>query len=116
MRPLLAVLALLGAQGCSGGARGFRLVGADSRPPAARVVVEGVYYWTDTVRVATGDVVEWVNRDIVDHTVSFEGRGGHRLSGKLKAKGTYAVRFDSPGIYKYYCDPHPAMRAVVIVR
>lgn len=39
-----------------------------------------------------------------------------RLSGKLKANGMYAVRFDQPGTYLYYCDPHPAMRAVVIVR
>lgn len=109
----LVIAALGAALGCAG--RGFRHVASDSTPPAARVMVEGVYYWTDTVRVATGSVVEWVNRDIIDHTVSFEGHG-RRLSGHLKAKGTYAVRFDAPGTYKYYCDPHPSMRAVVIVQ
>jgi len=112
MRRLVACGFLVAALACGG--RGFRHVSSDTKPPAARVVVEGVYYWTDTVRVAAGDVVEWMNRDIIDHTVSFEGRHG-RLSGNLKAKGTYAVRFDTPGIYKYYCDPHPAMRAVVLV-
>ena len=113
MRRLLAFAILVAAQACGG--RGFRHIVSDTTPPAARVVVEGVYYWTDTVRVAAGSVVEWVNHDIIDHTVSFEGRGGRRLSGKLKAKSNYAVRFDTPGMYKYYCDPHPSMRAVVIV-
>jgi plastocyanin len=110
----LVIATLIAALGCGG--RGFRHVSADPQPPAARVVVEDVYYWTDTVRVAAGSVVEWVNHDIIAHTVSFEGRGGRRLSGKLKAKGSYAVRFDTPGTYKYYCDPHPSMRAVVIVQ
>lgn len=114
MKRFIALAALVAGLGCGGG-RGFRHVGADAPPPAALVVVEDVHYWTDTVRVAAGDVVEWVNRDIIDHTVSFEGRKGRRLSGKLKAKGTYAVRFDSAGVYHYYCDPHPTMRAVVLV-
>ena len=111
MTRLLPFLCLLAA--CGG--RGFKHV-ASGTPPAARVLVEGVYYWTDTVRVSPGDVVEWVNKDIIDHTVSFEGRSGRRLSGRLKANATYAVRFDTPGLYKYYCDPHPSMRAVVLVR
>jgi len=101
------------AAACAG--RGFKHVDTATHPPVARVLVEGVYYWTDTVRVSAGDVVEWVNKDIIDHTVSFEGHG-RRLSGFLKAHGTYAVRFDQPGTYLYYCDPHPSMRAVVIVR
>jgi plastocyanin len=112
MSRLVPVVLLLAA--CGGG-RGFKHV-TSGTPPAARVLVEGAYYWTDTVRVAAGDVVEWVNKDIIDHTVSFEGRTGRRLSGKLKAHATYAVRFDTPGLYKYYCDPHPNMRAVVLVR
>ena len=114
MKRFIALAALVSGLGCA--PRGFRHVGVGATSPAALVVVEDVYYWTDTVKVTAGDVVEWVNRDIIDHTVSFEGRKGRRLSGKLKAKGTYAVRFDSAGVYQYYCDPHPTMRAVVLVR
>ncbi len=112
----IALAGCILAAGCAGGGgREFRHV-TDTTAPAAIVTVEGIYYWTDTVRVASGSVVRWVNRDVVDHTVSFEGKRDSRLSGKLKAKGTYAVRFDTPGVYRYYCDPHPTMRAVVIVR
>lgn len=109
MRWTLVLLALAAA--CAG--RGMSHVTRDVTP-AAQVTVEGIYYWTDTVHIKAGDVVQWVNKDEVDHTVSFEGNG-RRLSGKLKAMGTYAVRFDTPGLYKYYCDPHPSMRAVVLV-
>jgi plastocyanin len=113
MKRIIVLAGVVAATACGGA--GFRHIDSGARPVAARVVVEDVYYWTDTVRIATGQVVEWVNRDAMDHTVSFEGRTGRRLSGKLKAKGTYAVRFDAPGLYKYYCDPHPTMRAVVLV-
>lgn len=107
------LLALLAVQGCVAPALHRT---APLGPPAARVEVEGIHYWTDTLTIQTGQVVEWVNRDIVDHTITFEERGARRLSGKLKAKGEYTVRFDRPGVYAYYCDPHRSMRAVVVVK
>lgn len=107
------VLALVVAQACA--ATGVHRT-APLGPPTARVVVEGIHYWTDTLTIQAGQVVAWVNHDIVDHTITFEERGARRLSGKLKAKGEYTVRFDHPGVYAYYCDPHRSMRAVVVVK
>ena len=106
------LLALLAVPGCVAPA----LHRTDVDPPAARVVVEGIHYWSDTLTIQSGQAVEWVNHDIVDHTITFEQRGARRLSGRLKAKGEYTVRFDKPGVYAYYCDPHRSMRAVVVVK
>jgi len=85
----IALAGCILAAGCAG--RELRHV-TDTTAPAAIVTVEGIYYWTDTVRVASGSVVRWVNRDVVDHTVSFEGKRDSRLSGKLGCTGTTAIR------------------------
>jgi len=83
-------------------------------PAAATVVVVSLHFATDTVRIAAGQVVRWVNKDPLDHSVSFEVDGPE--SGPVPAKGSYAVRFDRPGTYPYHCTPHPFMRGVVVVQ
>ena len=85
-----------------------------SGPAAAVVEVASLRFVSDTVRVAAGQVVRWVNRDPLDHSVSFEVDGP--ASGPIPAKGSYAVRFDRAGTYPYHCTPHPFMRGVVIVQ
>ena len=83
-------------------------------PADATVEVVSVHFATDTVRIRAGQVVRWVNRDPLDHSVSFEVDGP--ASGPVPAKGSYAVRFEKPGTYPYHCTPHPFMRGVVIVQ
>ena len=83
-------------------------------PAAASVVVAALHFGSDTVRVAAGQIVRWINRDPLDHSVTFEVDGP--ASGPIPAKGSYAVRFDRPGTYPYHCTPHPFMKGVVIVQ
>jgi hypothetical protein len=61
----------------------------------------------------TGEVVEWVNRDPVEHTVTADG--GQWDSGFVRAGARYRRTFSEPGRYEYHCIPHPQMTAVVIV-
>ena len=86
----------------------------ESGPAAAEVQVAALKYSSDTVRVAAGQIVRWINRDPLDHTITFDAEGPP--SGALPAKGTYAVKFDRPGTFPYHCTPHPFMRGVVVVR
>jgi len=81
---------------------------------AAVVTVIGMKWSSDTVRIAAGQIVRWVNKDPLDHTVSFDVEGP--ASGTIPQKGSYAVRFDRPGTYPYHCTPHPFMTGVVIVQ
>ena len=85
-----------------------------SGPAAATVAIASLHFGSDTVRVTAGQVVRWVNRDPLDHSVTFEVDGP--ASGPVPAKGSYAVRFDRPGTYPYHCTPHPFMKGVVIVQ
>jgi len=85
-----------------------------SGPAAATVAIQSIRYGADTVRVAVGQIVRWVNHDPLEHTVTFEVDGP--ASGTVPVKGSYAVRFDRPGTYPYHCTPHPFMKSVVIVQ
>lgn len=83
---------------------------------AAAVVVNvaSLKFPTDTTRVAAGQIVRWVNRDPLEHTITFDAEGPP--SGTVPVRGSYAVRFDRPGTYPYHCTPHPFMHGVVIVQ
>jgi amicyanin len=81
---------------------------------AATVEVSQLHFASDTVRITAGQIVRWVNKDPLDHSVSFEVDGP--ASGPIPAKGSYAVRFDRPGTYPYHCTPHPFMKGVVVVQ
>lgn len=83
---------------------------------AADVVVEVERYAFrgGRIEVTAGSVVEWVNRDEVVHTATALDNAWS--SGAIRPGGSWRARFDQPGIYPYYCGPHPFMRGVVIVR
>lgn len=89
-------------------------------PPAAVAGVAAdvrtaVYkFGTDSVTIAAGQAVRWINDDPVEHTVTFDG--AEAGSPPLPHNGTFIHRFDKPGRYTYHCTPHPFMKGVVIVR
>lgn len=83
---------------------------------AADAVVEIRRYAYGPARVVVraGQTVEWVNRDAVVHTATAED--GAWDSGAIPAGQAWRARFERPGVYPYYCGPHPFMKGVVIVR
>lgn len=89
----------------------------------------------DTVRIAVGQSVRWTNTDNIKHNVRFTAsesgptkpitsraqlmeanRPKELFASALFDQGeSWTARFDKPGRYAYICDPHPYMKAVVIV-
>ena len=69
---------------------------------------------TDAVRIPAGATVVWVNDDVAEHTVTFDGT--EPGSPMIAPGGTFSHRFDRPGTYPYHCTPHPFMKGVVIVK
>lgn len=80
----------------------------------AVVEIRRYAYGPGRIVVEAGSVVEWVNRDAVVHTATAED--GAWGSGGIQPGEAWRARFDEPGIYPYYCGPHPFMKGVVIVR
>ena len=86
--------------------------GAGAATAAATVRISQMAFRADTVRIAVGQSVQWVNDDPLAHTVTFRGGGG---SPEIATGGSFQRTFDQPGTFIYYCTPHPFMGGVVIV-
>ena len=61
-----------------------------------------------------GDIILWINRDIVPHTVT-DG-GGAFDSGSLAPGASWKLVAKTAGTYHYICTLHPNMVGTLIVR
>ena len=105
-RRALASLLLAGAlAGCGAGApRGMRHV----------VTIAKVAYDPPVVDVAAGDTIEWVNRDLVPHTVTARSAGWD--SGVLAPDSSWRLVVSWSDSIRYDCRLHPTMHGVLYVR
>ena len=90
---------------------------AELQEGGAFVPVRGFDFLIDTLRVAQGTRVTWINCEQPPgegHTVTSDtGVFDSPLFGEGQ---TYSRVFDTRGTFPYHCVPHPSMRAVVIVQ
>ena len=93
---------------------------ASSRPapaqePARHVVeIRDMAFQPSQLRVAPGDTVVWINRDIVPHTATLPGSGGWD-SGILAPGDSAQYVPPTTGRVLYTCRLHPTMRARLVV-
>jgi len=85
---------------------------AEESPKTATVLLQNFSFSPPSVTIAAGGEVTWTNRDSVNHTVTGEDWGSE-LFGKDKS---FTKKFETPGVYPYYCVPHPNMTGRVIVK
>lgn len=78
------------------------------------VELAGYAFKPDIIKVKKGTKVTWINHDNSTHTVTSD-QGSDINSQPLKQGDQYQKVFDTPGIYRYHCEPHPNMIAAVIV-
>ena len=77
------------------------------------VVIREFAFDPDTLTVTVNTIVRWTNREMVLHSTTADD--GAWESPLIEPGKSYSRRFGQPGIYPYYCTPHPFMRGVVIV-
>lgn len=128
----VAVLALAGGSGTAG----LPAHPAPSGPAAASVDTvyvdanDRLVFQPDSVVIHVGDVVQWRNAGLVQHSVTADPSlatlpGSARLpegartfnSGLLAEGETYSHTFRVPGRYDYFCMPHEGagMNGTVVV-
>lgn len=91
---------------------------AEPRPRVHRVTIEALSFVPETLTVAVGDTVVWVNEDLVPHTVTGAAAGGPG-SGELASGAEFRwvaeERTAGGGTMAYLCAYHPVMKGVVVV-
>lgn len=90
---------------------------AAARPePGTTVTISRSRFDLASLVVSAGTTVVFVNEDPFAHTVtSSDGAPVPFDSGDLGEGSSFAVTFDEPGTYAYFCRIHPTMRAAVVV-
>ncbi len=86
---------------------------AVAAPASHTVVIEGTRFSPETLTVARGDRVVWVNKDPFPHTATAAGAFDSKSIGP-GASWTY--RANKPGTFDYGCSFHPTMKATLTVR
>jgi len=65
------------------------------------------------VAVPPGTTITWTNNGPTAHTTTADN--GTWDSGLLNAGDSYSFTFDTPGVYWYFCRPHPFMRGTITI-
>jgi plastocyanin len=92
-------------------------VGCTRPAPRTHVVeISGFGFRPETLTVAAGDTVRWVNHDAVPHSATAGPDSARTLdSGSIAPDGTWQL-VARDGRYEYYSVLHPIMRGVLVVR
>lgn len=108
-RRWLGIVALAAAAG--GG------IGCARPAPRTHVVeMRGFGFAPDTITVAAGDTVRWVNHDAVPHNVTAGPDSARAFdSGSIPAGGEWQV-VAREGRQEYFCAFHPNMRGLLVAR
>lgn len=81
---------------------------------SCNVEIQGMLFRPDSVTLATGDTVEWLNKDGMSHTVTADD-GSTFSSGPIGQGKSFRHVFAAPGSFGYFCEIHPDMVGTVIV-
>ena len=65
------------------------------------------------VAVPPGTTITWTNNGPTAHSTTADT--GTWDSGLLNAGDSYSFTFDTPGVYWYFCRPHPFMRGTITI-
>ena len=91
-------------------------VKAKPRPARSTVTMKGKSFLPRVVAVSVGGIVDFPNEDPIFHNV-FSVSGENRFDLDLyKRPKSGSWTFQHPGIVRVYCNIHPQMSAVVVVR
>jgi len=79
----------------------------------SNVLIDNFTFKPETLEVAAGTKVIWVNHDDVPHTV--RSIDDTFRSGTLDTDDVYERVFSEPGTYEYYCGVHRHMTGKIVV-
>ena len=120
---IIITLLLAAFSAACGGYNGSNMNNPSSTPvPSGQntvLVPNGAYlggngFNPGTLTVPAGTTVTWGNNDVTAHTTTSDT--GLWNSNDIGSGGTFAVKLDNPGTYKYHCTIHSFMNGTIVVQ
>ena len=84
------------------------------RPRTHTVTIAEMRFTPETLAVASGDLIVWVNKDIVPHTATSRDAGFD--SKTIEPGASWTARVRKAGKFAYVCTLHPTMKATLQVK
>ena len=88
------------------------LASLPAQAATVKVVIDKLVFTPAEISLAVGDTIEWVNRDVMEHTATVEGGFDVRIPAKKSA----SIVVKEAGTLDYYCRYHPNMRGRIVVQ
>lgn len=86
------------------------LVPASARAETISVVIDDLAFTPAEIEVKVGDTIEWINRDIFDHTATVNGGWDVEIA----TGETVSLVIENAEAVEYYCRYHPNMTGKVV--
>ena len=110
---LLAVALPAGGCGSSDSGKAGSSAAKPAAPKAsATVLVKGLKFTPRRVTIHAGQTVEWLDKDLVDHSVVAKGVNSPDFS----EGETWSHTFARAGVFRYHDRLHPDMKGTVVVK
>jgi len=109
LRVLLGSAAVLTVSGSSPDS-----VAAARKPVTHTVTIDASRFEPETLSVAAGDTVVWVNKDLVAHTAT--SKPGAFDSGLIAPGKSWKYKTKRAGNFAYTCTYHPTMNGTLRVK
>jgi plastocyanin len=87
---------------------------SQAQASTAEVKIDNFSFGPQTLTVAVGTTVTWVNHDNIPHTVV--SNNGVFKSKVLDTDDKFSFTFSKAGDYPYFCSIHPKMTAKIVVQ
>ncbi len=73
------------------------------------ITIDATRFQPDALTIRSGDVVIWINKDVIPHTAT--SRPGGFDSGTIEAGASWKYAFKNKGEFAYVCVFHRTMKA-----
>jgi plastocyanin len=83
--------------------------------PTTQVTIDNFTFSPQSLTIAPGTIVTWVNHDDVPHTATSSAKPREFGSRALDTDDKFSHTFSTPGTYPYFCAVHPHMTGTIIV-
>jgi plastocyanin len=87
--------------------------GMAAQPPVQTIVIQSMAYSPASVTVKPSQTIEWVNKDIFEHTAT---AADHSFDVDLKPNAKARTIAPRSGTIAYTCRFHPGMKGVIRVQ